>query len=672
MIRRSRGNRLMGRRISAMFTDAKLYAEASGPQQKKAYKMLLDYSHWLQWSEGERVLDIGSGPGNITEKLLLPFLADDIDCLVGVDKSEEMVRYARGACTDKRLRFYEMDITDRDQESLVADLPNQLAQGSFDKVFCFYLLHWMADKFSLALSNICHLMKPGGQGLCIQYTRIPVYDTYVVMGESEKWKPYLKGVTLEYNPLRTKKDPCEFMEKKLKEAGLVAEDISCYSSYNVYRKRADLQAIMTSIDPFLQYLPEGVHAEYMDDFLDTLLKRAVKTDDGYICIPFTIMTCAFSKPTSEFVGPNRFWQIAIVNSAVWVVFRVTRADHGLTGTWTSFRKLEARPPVAEGENGLANTARDVLVSGPSNGGWVTKIPPYKQQLRPSLISLYYLIVPIWHPFVDPSIVAEDQSLTEAPDGRLHPKLCPAPLVGAEMLNTARGLPSVLIVEKGSSLGTPGCGLLLSAADGASRTVLFLWTSPNLRKILGPVVRPCGGEGVVTAKIIPDPPSSVASPQQSNFPTSAEVVCSAYTPIRSVVELLTLHCESASEIYSQLVETYGYPRSEYRKQRHCHQCLSVYVGSKGGRSVEEKIQGSWKWELLPYVLDHESEDTRGIGGGGRVSTPCSRRKTINVPDRGTKGRSRGFGAIRVEKWNGFEKCQPLRSPTTFEELPPAGY
>jgi hypothetical protein len=64
---------------------------------------------------------------------------------VGVDKSEAMVEYASKVCKDPKLRFHKMDITDKDSKSLVADLPAEMARGGFDKVFCFYLLHWMAD-----------------------------------------------------------------------------------------------------------------------------------------------------------------------------------------------------------------------------------------------------------------------------------------------------------------------------------------------------------------------------------------------------------------------------------------------------------------------------------------------------------------------------------------------
>jgi juvenile hormone acid methyltransferase len=65
-----------------MFTEAQLYSESSGPQQRKAAKMLIKYHSWLSWKENEAVLDIGSGPGNITEELLLPFLPQSIKYLV--------------------------------------------------------------------------------------------------------------------------------------------------------------------------------------------------------------------------------------------------------------------------------------------------------------------------------------------------------------------------------------------------------------------------------------------------------------------------------------------------------------------------------------------------------------------------------------------------------------
>ncbi|KAF0770692.1 juvenile hormone acid O-methyltransferase-like, partial [Aphis craccivora] len=51
------------------------------------------------------VLDIGCGPGDVTSDILYPLLKNKINQLVGVDKSIEMIEYAKKTYECSNIKF---------------------------------------------------------------------------------------------------------------------------------------------------------------------------------------------------------------------------------------------------------------------------------------------------------------------------------------------------------------------------------------------------------------------------------------------------------------------------------------------------------------------------------------------------------------------------------------
>jgi len=283
--------------IGVEFTQPKMYSDASRLQQMKAKKAMVKYNDWFNWTKGDKVLDIGCGPGIITTDLILQCIPCREVKVVGVDLSGSMVEHATKSYPDPRLSFYQMDITETDINIFSNSIPSDVLGEGFDKIFCFYLLHWLGERMQQGLCNISALLKPGGKGLSLQYVSIPVFDLYVEIGESAKWAPYLKEINKEFNPLRIAEDPKQLMTDMVNEAGMEVDDIDIYHSHNVYNQGIpELIALMTSIDPFLKYLPRTVHKEYMHDFITRLVLKCNRSPEGYICIPFSFMTCTFSKP----------------------------------------------------------------------------------------------------------------------------------------------------------------------------------------------------------------------------------------------------------------------------------------------------------------------------------------------------------------------------------------
>jgi juvenile hormone acid methyltransferase len=131
--------------------DAKLYDSNHGLQERDDTKVLSEYINSMSWKTGDRVLDLGCGPGSVTTQVLMPRLPADFGILVGADLSADMIQYASKTYSHSKLRFTQFD--------LVKDIGNtsQVRPLSFDKIFSFYCLHWIPDqRYYLAIKTIFH------------------------------------------------------------------------------------------------------------------------------------------------------------------------------------------------------------------------------------------------------------------------------------------------------------------------------------------------------------------------------------------------------------------------------------------------------------------------------------------------------------------------------------
>jgi juvenile hormone acid methyltransferase len=128
--------------------NVKLYAKSHEITKTLSTTVLPQYINSMSWKPGDRVLDLGCGPGDVTAEVLMPRLPADFSVLVGADLSAEMIQYASENYTHPKLRFIQFD--------LLKDLGNisQLLPSDFDKIFSFFLLHWIPDnRYYLAIKQ---------------------------------------------------------------------------------------------------------------------------------------------------------------------------------------------------------------------------------------------------------------------------------------------------------------------------------------------------------------------------------------------------------------------------------------------------------------------------------------------------------------------------------------
>ncbi|KZL65562.1 methyltransferase domain-containing protein [Colletotrichum incanum] len=103
----------------------------------------------LAVAPGERVLDVGCGPGNLTAHIA-DLIGPD-GSVVGIDPSPERIALARER-TRPSLRFH---------EGRAEDL-SRFAAASFDVVYINSTLHWVQDQPTAAV-EFARVLRPGGR-----------------------------------------------------------------------------------------------------------------------------------------------------------------------------------------------------------------------------------------------------------------------------------------------------------------------------------------------------------------------------------------------------------------------------------------------------------------------------------------------------------------------------
>ena len=108
----------------------------------------------LEFQPGESVVDIGPGPGYLSEEIAT--LVGPSGRVVGVDRSPDMLAVARGRCAKlPQVSFQEADAT---------RLP--LPSGEFDAAIAVQVYEYVADMES-ALGELHRVLRPGGRAVIV-------------------------------------------------------------------------------------------------------------------------------------------------------------------------------------------------------------------------------------------------------------------------------------------------------------------------------------------------------------------------------------------------------------------------------------------------------------------------------------------------------------------------
>lgn len=136
-----------------------------------------------------RVLDIGTGSGDVLVDFVTPLFAKENCHFVGADISEEMVRFGREnyASEMDNLEFERLDISGDIQSFLMTQRP-------FNHITSFYCFHWIPNQLN-AMRNVYRLLEPNGNCLLAFIGNMAIFDIYEAMAKTRQWGKVMYDVS---------------------------------------------------------------------------------------------------------------------------------------------------------------------------------------------------------------------------------------------------------------------------------------------------------------------------------------------------------------------------------------------------------------------------------------------------------------------------------------------
>ena len=185
-----------------------LYHENNQLQQHGVEKFLDFFGEQLRKEFGSKdlvLLDVGSGDGKILTDVVIGKSGLKFSKVIGVDVSQEMLRYSQAKYCSELVSFQFMDAG--------KEIPENLKNQQFDIVSSFYCLHWIGD-LNAAFGNIHDLLKPNGIFCFI----IPQYRNSNSQTEvNDKHLKYLVDTRDELASFRLSDDPANVIRRLVTE-----------------------------------------------------------------------------------------------------------------------------------------------------------------------------------------------------------------------------------------------------------------------------------------------------------------------------------------------------------------------------------------------------------------------------------------------------------------------
>jgi trans-aconitate 2-methyltransferase len=264
--------------------DAEKYQRNSELQFNAAMRVLSN----IEFKGDEKVLDIGCGDGRVTAEIAkkVPY-----GSVKGIDKSQEMVRYARSTHQQSNLGFDALDISD-------IKYPYQVVgehgyHNAYNLVTAFSSLSWVKDQQE-AFKNIAFLLVYRGKVRAgLAHEDSAYLRARFSMQTHDKWKEFFIDYEIPFYPANEEK-----IRAWLKTARLTEELVEKKEVPHLFKNRQEFINWMSAIPAQIDRIPEERHEEFFNDIIDEYFKEVPQEEDGSIKLSISALVVR-----AEYVPP---------------------------------------------------------------------------------------------------------------------------------------------------------------------------------------------------------------------------------------------------------------------------------------------------------------------------------------------------------------------------------
>ncbi|XP_063619647.1 juvenile hormone acid O-methyltransferase-like [Cydia splendana] len=167
--------------------DPKAYQQVNNMQSRDLEVILKENP--FDWKQKDaRIMDIGCGDGSATIGLWKKRIPESFMTIVGSDKSEVCVNFAKNNYESEKVKFITLDIEGK--------IPDDLKE-CFDHVVSNYTFHWV-QRQEKGFSNIYDMLSKDGKCLLIFLGNCNCFENYRTLSRTTKWHSYLKDVKTKF------------------------------------------------------------------------------------------------------------------------------------------------------------------------------------------------------------------------------------------------------------------------------------------------------------------------------------------------------------------------------------------------------------------------------------------------------------------------------------------
>lgn len=252
---------------------ANIYSKGGNEKQVSRYFQCKDWLSKHRVKEGESLLDVGSGTGEITALFSMMFFQ-----VLGVDYSKPMVNYAQEYMRVRKIA--NVNIWNSDATNL--DLPAK--EGSIDRVVSFSAIHWFND-INKYFQGIKKYLKEDGK-FFFRYAGCEGDESLELaekMRQEDKWSAKFEGFTC---PMHTHTP--EAMRVAIKKVEMVCEKASIWENTETFRCQDDYKKYVAGWLPHLYSLDEEDREEFLNELIARHCARKDRcNDDGIVIVKDT-------------------------------------------------------------------------------------------------------------------------------------------------------------------------------------------------------------------------------------------------------------------------------------------------------------------------------------------------------------------------------------------------